>query len=333
MRSKVLVLGGTSFIGRHFVEQMLKNAHVDLVLANRGSTNQHLFSGIRRIVLNRMGELPREIADESWDYVIDFSCYFPDSLQAVIDGLNHQPKKYIFISTCSVYDNEDYKLTLRNETAPILTCTEQQKTDESPASYGARKAECERILIQSGLPYTILRPALVVGPYDSTDRFYYWLYQLKHNTQLLFPNEGKNVFSITYVKDLVNTIIAVTKPGMACNIFNVISHPQTSITEIVSEARNFISSESTTVNIDPTYLLEKNVAQWTDIPLWLNCNYFTYSNKKIIDKLGITSTPLSTILVETIEYFESIQWPKPTYGMSQKETDQLITSFEKETIR
>ncbi|MGB1037811.1 MAG: NAD-dependent epimerase/dehydratase family protein [Bacteroidia bacterium] len=199
---KVLILGGTNFIGRNLVEALLAIDCYDLTLFNRGVTNPELFPNIKKIIGNRNTSDLDLVLQNNWDYIIDLSCYFPDAL-SYIGQINTTLKRYIFISTCSVYDNEENKSVLRNESSPILSCNESQRIDTSVTTYGNRKAECERIVQKSGLTFTIFRPALVYGRYDTSDRFYYWLYNIQKENSLLIPNGGVNLFSVTYVDDLV----------------------------------------------------------------------------------------------------------------------------------
>ena len=141
--------------------------------------------------------------------------------------------KYIFISTCSVYDNETDQSILKDEQSNILTCNPSQKTNKLPATYGNRKSECERIIIKSRIPYVILRPALVYGKYDPTDRLYFWLYQVKKKDTLLIPENGNRYFSTTYVLDLVEAITQSVILNGVLGVFNVVTKPKSSIKDLV----------------------------------------------------------------------------------------------------
>ena len=102
---KLLLLGGTSFIGRRLVEEILRQTKFDLTLFNRGITNQSLFPEVRKLKGDRNSEDIVNVKQEEWDYIIDLSCYFPNSLETICNSFKSKPKRYIFISTCSVYDN------------------------------------------------------------------------------------------------------------------------------------------------------------------------------------------------------------------------------------
>ncbi|NVK05452.1 MAG: NAD-dependent epimerase/dehydratase family protein [Flavobacteriia bacterium] len=320
----VLVFGGTNFIGRVLVERLLQEQDIEVTLFNRGKTNPHLFPGVRKIYGDRDKAVPDGIADQHWDFIIDLSCYFPQSLSNILSQIQLLPSRYIFISTCSVYDNDQLQCTLRSEDAPILDCTESQAGDQSPSSYGQRKAECERILKNSGIPFCILRPALVYGRYDPTDRLYYWLHQVQNEEALLLPDHGEKVFSATYVGDLVNVILLSLKQETESQVFNVTTVPTLSISQLVTTAAKILRKSTKSLNISSTLLKSEGIAEWKDIPLWLNSDFFTYDNSKVKSHLGFSPTAFSESIQETISYYEENEWPPPNYGITKERKEDLL---------
>lgn len=152
-----------------------------------------------------------------------------------------------------------------------MGCSDEQRTDTSDESYGNRKAESERILIDSGIKSTILRPALVYGEYDNTDRFYYWLNQVKNYQNLLIPNNGQQRFSLSYVKDLVQMIIASLKDQGTSQIYNATSTPEASISLILKHISMLMNKKPITYSTSSTFLELKKIRQWVDIPLLAIC--------------------------------------------------------------
>ena len=165
---KVLIVGGTKFIGRNLILRLLETAHWHVTLFNRGITNPELFPDVSRLIGDRYTSDIRQIGDEQWDVVVDLSCFHPSALEAALNQLDPKKTRYVLVSTCSVYDNDKWQGSMRTETAPILDCTPQEALDETSATYGKRKAECERVLSRSGFEHAILRPALVYGAHDVT---------------------------------------------------------------------------------------------------------------------------------------------------------------------
>ena len=323
---KILILGGTQFIGRTLVEQLQRLNKFDITLFNRQRTQVNLFPEIKKIKGDRETNDIHQIENEDWDYVIDVSCYYPKSLSNVLNSIKGNVKKYILISTCSVYDDTDNHVDMRDETAPILNCTIDERIDRTPASYGNRKAECERILVNSEQDYIILRPALVYGAYDHTDRFYYWLYQVKHNETVLLPNNGKNVFSITYVNDLVNAIIGSIETSFT-GVYNIMTTPKTSIKQIVELAEKLLDKIVKVTNATPDFLYQNDIKQWTDMPLWEDGDYFTYSTQKLKKDFNIQLTDFEKSIENTISYYNSIGWKAPKYGISEETRLDLLAKI------
>lgn len=317
-KQKVLVLGGTQFIGRSLVERLVEENKYEVSLFNRQQTGAELFRQLHKIKGDRETRDIEQIAGLDWDFVIDCSCYYPQALKLALNNVNKTTlKKYIFISSCSAYNNENERARYKAETTKTLTCSPQQAIDRGALSYGQRKAECERILMDSGLPHAILRPALVYGPFDPTDRFYYWLYQVKTNNQLFLPDNGTRQFSITYVQDLVSSILS-TLSRKKMGLFNVISQESTSIATIVKETSYCLNKPLSFTNAPVGFLKSEQVAQWTDMPLWINGDHFTYSNKHMREILNVSPTPLPNALEATLAYFNGLNWPEPNYGITEK---------------
>ncbi|MBC2845432.1 NAD-dependent epimerase/dehydratase family protein [Winogradskyella flava] len=322
---KALILGGTNFIGRNLVTQLLKDVSYELTLFNRANTNPDLFPKTNKLIGDRNTEDIHSISKENWDCIVDLSCYFPETLSKTLQALKSQPKQYVFISTCSVYDNDLQQSTLRNENSPTLICSDTEKIDESPSTYGKRKAECERILKKSGLKYTILRPALVYGKYDKTDRLYYWLYNVKKQNQLLIPNNSGNIFSVTYVNDLVEAIIkSIQMDGLRSDIYNVITYPNLSIALIIDLVSKLVKTDPLVFSVSSNFLKANNIKEWTDLPLWIDNNYFTFNGEKMLNDFQIEPTIIRTSLKETINYYDKLNWQLPKYGIAEKQKLELI---------
>ena len=312
---KILVLGGTNFIGRNLVDRLVETGNHDITLFNRGQTNPTLHPGLKRIKGDRNTPTIEQIFNQRWDYIIDLSCFYPNSLEHIVHNLKEEPERYIFISTCSVYDNDQDQSILRNEDAPTLSCSEEERVDTSTATYGKRKAACERILIQSGIPHTIFRPALVYGPHDNTDRFYYWLYQVKKEQALLLPNQGKSTFSVTYVADLVQAIEKSLTATKSSSIYNATTCPQMSIEQLIDTAAQVLNKTTHPHNASSAFLNEAGVSQWTDLPLWLDCDYFTYDNQRLLNELGTQVSNFKDSVSKTVAYYDKLGWQPPKFGM------------------
>jgi len=326
---KLLVLGGTNFIGRNLVDRLLQDGNYDLTLFNRGITNPDIFPEERTLHGDRNSDDINVLGKEDWDAIIDVACYYPDGLQKFVDLMEGRAGRYTFVSTCSVYDNAVNQSILRNEDAKLLGCSVSERTDTSPQSYGQRKAECERILSASKLDSITFRPALVYGPHDHTDRLYYWLFQAAQHQQLLMPGRGERTFSVTYVADLVSALVQSLKVQNHQSVYNAISAPQTSIGQIVAETCRQLGTHPELLNARPDFLKAHNIQPWEDMPLWLDCDYYTYSNQRLITDFYALPTSLTNSLEATISYYKQRNWPVPDFGISEATRAQLIQSINK----
>ena len=179
----LLILGGTRFIGVEMTELALKRGHT-LTFFNRGKTNADLFPDIERIKGDRNGEIDG-LRGRKWDAVIDNSGYFPRAVKLTAELLAPSVSQYLFVSSISVYP--DFKAP-RDEASAVGKLKDEsiEKVDEN--TYGPLKALCEKAA-EAAMPgrVTVIRPGLIVGPHDSTDRFTYWPARAARGGEMLAP--------------------------------------------------------------------------------------------------------------------------------------------------
>jgi 2'-hydroxyisoflavone reductase len=199
---QILVLGGTRFIGRGIVEAALERGH-ELTLFNRGSSDPDAFRNtpnVNSLRGDRHTEDIAQIAERRWDAVVDVSAYRPDDLRPVLRALSNQAPHYVFISTVSVYASDIPPGS--DESAPLLQVPESIPSSD-PRAYGGLKALCERELrgaVEDRL--TILRPTVVIGPRDYTDRFGWWVKRIARGGDLQVPRRLDQPVQIIDVRDL-----------------------------------------------------------------------------------------------------------------------------------
>jgi len=199
---QILVLGGTRFIGRGIVEAALDRGH-ELTLFNRGSTDPDAFRDkptVHSLRGDRRSEDIAQIAARRWDAVVDVSAYRPDDVRPVLRALSSQAPQYVFISTVSVYAPNIPPGS--DETAPLLQVAETIPSSD-PRAYGGLKALCEgelRNAIEERL--TILRPTVVIGPRDYTDRFGWWVKRIAGRRDVPVPRRLDQPVQLIDVRDL-----------------------------------------------------------------------------------------------------------------------------------
>lgn len=204
---KLLVLGGTRFVGRGIVDAALQANH-DVTLFNRGVSDPGLFPFVQRIIGDRRRDAGK-LASQGWDCVVDVSGYSPADVRPVVHAIGENTVHYVYISTVSVYATpmtpgaaDDAPLIHVDETVP----------DSDPRSYGGLKALCESELRASlGDRLTILRPTVVVGPHDYTDRFTWWVRRIARGGRLSVPHWLDQHVQLIDVRDLSAFVVHVAQ--------------------------------------------------------------------------------------------------------------------------
>jgi 2'-hydroxyisoflavone reductase len=168
----LLILGGTSFVGRHIVTQALERGHV-VTLAHRGQTNADIFPECEHLHFDRLGEWP-DLGDRRWDAVVDTSAYVPRAITTAAQHLAIRANQYLFISTISVYDLEVPGAI--DESSALYKELDEPTEEVNAQTYGPLKVACERVAKEAwGDQLYIVRPGIVIGQWDPTDRFEHWV--------------------------------------------------------------------------------------------------------------------------------------------------------------
>ena len=253
---RILVLGGTKFLGRAIVEEALARGH-ELTLFNRGTTNAELFPDLEKLRGDRTTDLSA-LSGRTWDAVIDPSGYVPAVVRASAEQL-HDSGTYVFISSISVYAD----LTeARGEDSPTAELGDRSLDELAPdySNYGALKVLCEeeveRVFGERSL---LVRPGLIVGPHDPTGRFTYWPQRLARGGEILAPGPPERRAQIVDVRDLAAWIVAAVENGVT-GTFNA-TNEGTPWGELLAGADvTWVSDE---------HLQEHEVGEWMELPLWL----------------------------------------------------------------
>jgi 2'-hydroxyisoflavone reductase len=184
---KILVIGGTSFVGRHIVARALERKH-EVTLFNRGQTAPDAFPDTKVIKGDRNGDLS-ELDEGEWDATVDVNGYVHRQVRTLLEKLGERAGHYTFISTISVY-GEDLPKSGFTEDAPLLEpAWDDTLTMEK---YGELKVACEQVAREYvGDRLLIVRPGYVIGPYDPTHRFTYWVERVAAGGPMVGPDEDQ----------------------------------------------------------------------------------------------------------------------------------------------
>ena len=262
----VLVIGGTRFVGRHIVDALRAGGHA-VTLFNRGS-HPSVHSDVEQTHGDRKSDLQR-LGSRTWDAVVDTSGYTPDVVERSLEYFKGKAGRYVFISTISVYDHE--RTAGPDEDAPLR----QLPADADPAAYsdenyGALKALCEAAVQRAyGERATILRPGLVAGPHDPTDRFTYWPVRFDEGGDVLAPLPENRVQYID-ARDLAQFAAHVIENAIG-GVFNCVTQRgNLTFGDLCLACMHEAAPEDAYVVALPDELLAQlDVQPWSDLPLWI----------------------------------------------------------------
>jgi 2'-hydroxyisoflavone reductase len=261
---RILILGGTQFLGPEIVEIAGARGHT-LTLFNRGKTNPHLFPNIEKLHGDRnTGDLAA-LDGRTWDAIVDTSGYFP---RAINEAAAHLPNagQYVFVSTISVFDHPPKSGVDESGTVGKLDDPNVEKVDGK--TYGPLKAACERAAeVKFPGRATIIRPGLIVGPGDPTDRFTYWPVRLDAGGEVLAPGQPSDPAQVIDVRDLAAFIVLSVERG-TMGTFNAV-RPSEPIGTLLGEAAKGVGSTAKLTWVDAAFLESKKVAPWSDMPVWI----------------------------------------------------------------
>lgn len=314
---KLLILGGTIFLGRHLIEAALDRGH-EVTIFNRGLHGKDLYPDVEKLRGQREGELTA-LQGRQWDAVIDTNGYVPSIVRNSARFLANATTHYTFISSISVY--AEFSHPGMDETAPVGTITaEQIKEAEqvippqqgTPAraygpSYGPLKALCEQV-VEETMPGRVLviRPGVIVGPYDYSDRFTYWPYRLAQGGEVLAPGRPGSQVQIIDVRDLSEWIIRMIETHQT-GTYNTVG-PEQPITmqEMLETCQRVSGSNAHFTWIDESFLLEAGAIPWSQVPLWLPdiegmSGHNAISHMKAL-AAGLTFRPLAQTARDTLDW-------------------------------
>jgi 2'-hydroxyisoflavone reductase len=260
---KILVLGGTLFLGRHLVEVALRRGH-EVTLFNRGRTNPDLFPDVEKIHGDREGDLS-ELSGGQWNAVIDTSGYVPRVVRASAELLADRVQHYTFISTLSVF-SPPTKHGLNESDSPTLP--EDGSSEDVQASYGSLKALCERG-VEELLPGRTLnlRPGILIGPHDPTNRFGYWVRRLAETGDVLAPAPPEQPVQLIDVRDFAEWNIRMAE-AEETGTFNATGKP-VSFESMLEACAAPSAADARIVWADESFLLAEGVEPFVELPLWL----------------------------------------------------------------
>lgn len=306
-KKKILILGGTGFLGPALVEVAQQKGHT-LTLFNRGKTRPGLFPDVEKLLGDRDGNL-KALEGRKWDAVIDTSGYVPRIVKASADLLAPNVEQYVFISTISVYaDMSRYGI---DEDSPVAT-VQDEKTEDVSQHYGALKALSEKAA-EASMPGRVatVRPGLIVGPGDPTDRFSYWPVRVARGGEVLAPGDGEDPVQFIDVRDLAAFILGLVE-RREVGTFNATGPAEAlSMKAMLEACKTANGGDARFTWVDSDWLVEQQkVMPWSHMPVWVprsgeDKGVGRVSIARAL-KLGLTFRPTVDTARDTLAWFKTL---------------------------
>jgi 2'-hydroxyisoflavone reductase len=320
---KLLVFGGTKFLGRAAVEAALDRGH-EVTLFNRGETNPELFPEAEKLHGDREHDLSA-LESRTWDAVIDPSGYVPRVVRSSAEALADSAGHYLFISSVSVYEgfaeprDEDSQLEELADDKPV------DRLLDDYSNYGALKVLCERAVAEA-IPdrHALVRPGLIVGPHDPTGRFTYWPHRIARGGDVLVPGPPERTVQFIDVRDLASWLLDLSE-RKAGGRFNAINEG-VSWQALAETCRDVASSDAHFTYVDGDFLLEHEVGEWMELPLWLEDPETVGMHKTDVSGAigaGLTFRPLTDTVRGTLDEAKTMDGA----GMAPEREEEILAAW------
>jgi 2'-hydroxyisoflavone reductase len=300
---KLLVLGGTQFLGRATVESALARGH-EVTLFNRGETNPDLFPEAEKVRGDRAHD---PIPAGEWDAVIDVPGYVPAIVRRSAEALRDSVERYVFVSSISVYADFSEAPSEDSGRARLADGHPEDELLPTYENYGPLKALCEDVVTDVyGERAVIVRPGLVVGPHDPTGRFTYWPHRVARGGEFVVPGPPERHVQFIDARDLGAWMVEVCERRES-GAFTA-THPGVAWEELVQSCLRVTGADARPVWIDDGWLAEQGVGQWMELPLWLHDRDAVGMMQADVSRAlaaGLTFRPLDDTVQATLERAET----------------------------
>jgi 2'-hydroxyisoflavone reductase len=334
---KILIVGGTIFLGRRLVEAALARGH-EITTFSRGRHNPGIHPNVEALMGDRNGDVSA-LRGRHWDAVIDTCGYVPGSVSRILDALDRdRVVHYTFVSSVSVY--AELRAAGSDESEPVATITAEQlkEAEQVPtgaratartygAMYGALKALCERA-VERSMPGRVMnvRPGLIVGPDDYSDRFTYWVRRVAQGGEVLAPGRPERRVRVIDARDLAEWLIRMAEARTA-GVFNATgAEDQLTFGGMLEACRTVSGSNARFRWVGERHLLDNGVQPWAELPLWIpevNNGIFEIRNDKAI-AAGLTFRPLADTVRDTLTWDSSRSHDEPMKAGLAREREHAL---------
>lgn len=304
---RILVLGGTIFLGKAVTDVLLARGH-HVTHFNRGKSRAP-DSRVETLHGDRSdaAALPRAFAGHKWDAAVDTSGYLPKVVRLSATALQEKALRYLFVSSVSAY--ADLSAPGYDEDSPLFPTPDPLPEALVPELYGALKAGCERVVDEVwGENATIVRPGLIVGPNDPTDRFTYWPARIARGGTVVAPGDPSRKVQIIDARDLALWMVTMLERDLG-GVYNATGPAQPLTMEGLLQGCLMVTPGATLRWIPEGKLLQHKVAPWSEMPLWLpardSLSSIMAANIDRAAAAGLQFRPLAQTIVDTLAWANS----------------------------
>lgn len=326
---RILVIGGTVFLGRRLIDCALWRGH-SVTLFHRGQHNPDIFPEVEKIHGDRDGGLGA-LGTQTWDAVVDTCGYVPRVVDASASLLANRVDRYLFVSTISVYG--DVRKRGLTESDPIGPPDETGAEEVTGESYGPLKVACEQV-VQERLPgrALIVRPGLIVGRDDPSDRFSYWPTRIAQGGEILAPGDPHESVQFVDAADLGTWMVRMLEAATS-GVFNATGPAETLTMGNLLEACVDATGRNASLTwADDAFLATQDVAPWSDLPLYIPASSemagFSAFDVSHAVGAGLTFRPLQDTIQDTLSWVQAERGDRPWQaGLTRERERELLAAW------
>ncbi len=332
---RILILGGTGFTGPHQIKCALERGH-DVTVFNRGRTeatvHRELVDRVESLVGDRDNDL-ESLRGREWDAVIDNSASIPRWVRQTAELMKDSVDVYLFTSSLSVHADES-KIGI-TEDDPVIELEDPTVEEVTGATYGGLKALCERET-RAAFPdgAIVVRPHLIVGPGDRSDRWTYWPVRIARGGEVLAPNTPQDPTQYIDARDLAEFDIHLIEQR-ALGTYSAVG-PLSPLTmgELLAGMRAIVSNEISFTWVDASFLEQHDVQAWMEMTAWVpptgdTAGFAAYDNSRAV-AAGLTYRPLAVSVKDTLDWWQTLpeeRRARPRAGLAPEKEEAVLAAW------
>jgi 2'-hydroxyisoflavone reductase len=325
---RILIIGGTAFVGRHIAQAAADRGH-DLTLFHRGKTGADLFPQATHLRGDRDEDLSA-LSGGSWDATIDVCGYFPRQVRSLADALGGRGGRYVYISSVSAYSPSvppGY-----DESAPLAEIGDPDATEITDANYGGLEVACELAGTKLfGPETTIIRPTFVIGPYDRSYRFTWWVDRIARGGAVLAPGDPADPIQLIDARDQGNWIVSLLERSVTGTFHAVGSVPPFGFGDMLAAIASEVAPAGTRLTWVDSDFLKKAGVDGRALPLWGEgdasaANMMT-ANPAAAFAAGLTARPLRQTVADIRAADRTPGTGQPGVGLPAEREAELLARW------